>query len=465
MSFDPMPTLRSIAPYLSDWASFQAEYRGVVGFQLAVARGDELLVNHAWGEANAETGEKLTTDHLFRIASHSKTMTSVLVFRLVERGALRLDDTIGQHITELAESPVAPVTIRELLGHQGGIIRDSSDGDFWQRHHDFLDREEVIDVARREAVVFEPNLHFKYTNIGYSLLGLILESAGGASYQQLCEEHLVQPLGLTHSGAEYDPERAEEYAAGHTGLITPTDPRRVVPHVDTRGMAAATGWYSTAADLTRYGAAHVMGNESLISDASKRLMQRQESTIAVRGREVGRYGLGLALDKVGDRELVGHSGGYPGHITITFIDPKDGLVVSVLTNAVDGPAGALARGVIQLIDLAIKAAQEEPELVPEDLRFSGRFAYLWGVFDVTDLGGILHMINPRLPDPAQASSRIQVKDGRLIHEEVPGFANPGEPVRVTRDDAGQIRSVRFGAQSTWPIENYRAYRDERTLSE
>lgn len=456
MTFDPMPTLRSIAPYLEDWACFHAEYRGAAGLQLAVAREGELLVDCAWGQANVETGETLSTEHLFRIASHSKTMTAVLAFKLAELGKLRLDDPAEAHVPELEGAPAGAITVRELLGHQAGVIRDSSDGDFWQRHRPFLDREQVLEVLKREGIVFEANTHFKYTNIGYSLLGLILEAAGDASYAELSEEYIIKPLGLTRSGAEYDPARADEYAAGHTGRITYTDSRRTVPHVDTRAMASATGWYSTAAELTRYGAAHVFGDETLLTDASKRLMQREESVVKVRGKERGRYGLGVALGKIGDRELIGHSGGYPGHITITWIDPEDGLVVSALTNAVDGPAGFIANGVIQLIDLALKAAKEEPEPVPEDLKFTGRFANLWGVLDVADLGGILHVINPRMPDPEAASSRLMIQDGELANETVSGFGTVGETVTVDYDAEGEISSVLLGAMTSWPIEKYRA---------
>ena len=211
---------------------------------------------------------------------------------------------------------------------------------------------------RTEGIVFEPNEHFKYTNIGYSLLGIIIERVTGKTYDEVARAAVVEPLGLTRTGTELDPARAAEYAAGHTGRITHDDARRVVPHVDTRAMAAATGWYSTALEMVRYGATHVLGDTTLISDASKRMVQREESRVAVRGKELGKYGVGMGVGKVGDREVVGHSGGYPGHITRTYIDPVDGLVVSSLTNAVDGIAEQIANGVIQLIDLALAAADE-----------------------------------------------------------------------------------------------------------
>lgn len=455
MSVDPHLVLRSISAYLADWARFQAEYRGATGLQLAVAHGDEVIVDRAWGLADTDSGEALTTDHLFRIASHSKTMTAVIVLRLVEDGRLRLDDHADAHLPELAGSAVAGVTVRELLGHQGGIIRDSSDGDFWQHDRPFLDRDQVLEVLRAEGNVFASNEHFKYTNIGYSLLGLIVERVSGSTYAELGQELIVRPLGLERTGPEYDPEQAGDYASGHTGRTAYGDPRRVIPHVDTRAMAAATGWYSTAREMTRYGRAHVFGDETLLTDASKRLMQREESRVLVRDREIGRYGLGVDLGKIGDRALIGHSGGYPGHITRTWIDPTDGLVVSCLTNSVDGPADAIATGVIQLVDLALKAAAEEPDPIPMDQIPIGRFANLWGVTDVVDLGGILHTIQSRMPEPATAHQRLTVAGGRLGLEPVPGFGPTGEAVAVERGEDGEIQSVRLGAMTAWPIDRFR----------
>ncbi|WP_120003941.1 serine hydrolase domain-containing protein [Nesterenkonia muleiensis] len=456
MTIDKLTVLRSAAPYLASWASHQAEHRGATGLQLAVAYHEEVVVNLAWGKANGETGQDLTEDHLFRIASHSKTMTAVLTMQLIEKGTLRLDDQSGEIVPELLDSPIASLTVRELLGHQGGVIRDSSDGDFWQRSRPFPDREQLMHILRAEGAVFEANEHFKYTNIGYSLLGLILERVTGQTYAELSKELIVRPLALTRTGPEYVAERAEEYAAGHTGRTAYGDVRRTIGHVDTRAMAAATGWYSTAVEMTTYGAAHVFGNETLLTDSSKRLMQRKESAVTFPGGETRHYGLGLDLGKIGDRELVGHSGGYPGHITRTWIDPKEGLVVSGLTNAIDGPADAIVAGVIQLINLAFHAAEAEPEPIPDALKVTGRFGALWGVTDIADLGGVLHVIPASSPDPLSVHQKLEVKDGALIYERKPGYGTTGEAVEATYGDDGEIFAVRLGAISAWPIKRFRA---------
>jgi len=455
MSAAPDAVLRSIAPYLAEWATFHADYRGTPGLQLAVAYRGEVLLDVAWGRASTETDEPLTTEHLFRVASHSKTFTAVMVMRLVEADLLRLDDRLGELVADLAGTEAAELTVRELLGHQGGVIRDSSDGDFWQRHRPFLDRDELIEVVGREGIVYAPNHTFKYSNVAYGLLGLVVERVTGLSYAKVADEMIVGPLGLRRSGPEYAADRAAEYAAGHTGRTAHDDGRRVVPHVDTRALAAATGWYSTAREMVVFGSAHVLGDETLLADSSKRLMQRAESVVEVRGREIGRYGLGLDRRRIGERELVGHSGGYPGHITRTWIDPVDGLVVSALTNAIDGPADPIATGVVQIVDLALRAMAEDADPVPPDAPV-GRYANLWGVNDVVDLGGILHVIEPRLPEPATAHQRLVAGQDGLRLEPVPGFGATGEAVSVERDDDGAVTAVRLGAMTAWPVETYRA---------
>jgi len=443
-------TIRAAADYLRSWVAAQAAHRRVPGVQVAIRSGDELVLSTAVGVADLTTGAPLTTTHLFRIASHSKTFTATAVMRLVEAGRLRLDDPIGQFVPELdaGGSPIARVTIRELLGHQSGVIRDGEDGDFWQLGRPFPDRAGPIAEVLRAGVVHRRNEHFKYSNVGYALLGLAVESVTGTSYAEHLRTSVLEPLGLRRTGAEYDPARADEYAAGHTGLLLGDDARQTIAHVDTRAMAAATGFYSTAEDLTVYGSAHYLGEERLLSDDSKRVMQRLESIVTVYGTEVGRYGVGMALQTVGERKLIGHSGGYPGHITLTLIDPVDRLVVSVLTNAIDGPAEDLAVGLVKLIDVALKPRAEvpaPPSDAPPLASFAGRFASLWGVLDLAELGGRLVLVRPTLTDPLPGVEELEVVDASTLRVAAqPSFGPAGELVPVERDADGRVVSLRYG---------------------
>jgi D-alanyl-D-alanine carboxypeptidase len=129
----------------------QAAHRRVPGVQAAIRSGDELVLSAAVGVADALAGTPLTTEHLFPIASHSKTFTATAVLQLVEAGRMRLDDPIGDWVPELRAggSPLAAVTVRELLGHQAGVVRDGGDADFWQLVQPFpgIEELEVVDAG------------------------------------------------------------------------------------------------------------------------------------------------------------------------------------------------------------------------------------------------------------------------------------------------------------------------------
>jgi CubicO group peptidase (beta-lactamase class C family) len=131
LSYD-LETAREAAPAIQSWLDYQRRYLRTPGVQAAIRVGDELVLSTALGHSDEVAGTPLRTDHLFRIASHSKTFTATSILQLVEQGKVRLDDPIEQYVAELSGSALGPVTVRELLGHQGGVIRDGVDKDYWQ---------------------------------------------------------------------------------------------------------------------------------------------------------------------------------------------------------------------------------------------------------------------------------------------------------------------------------------------
>lgn len=258
----PIPNadvLRSVLPYIDSWLEYRAFKLRVPGIQAAVYFDGELQFSRAYGVADIETNEPLRTDHLFRIASHSKTFTATAILQLAEAGRLRLDDTVGSFVPELAESALADVTVRELLEHGGGILRDGLDGDYWQHVRQFPDEKELLAMLQDGADKQRANEGFNYSNLGYSLLGLIVAAVSGQSYNDYVSREIVDRLGLANTGPEWDSARAGEFAGAHTGFHT-EQTRHRVDHVDTRAMAAATGFYGTADDLVHYASAHFLGD-------------------------------------------------------------------------------------------------------------------------------------------------------------------------------------------------------------
>ena len=434
--------------YFDTWLAYRQQLDRVPGVQAAVLHETDVVLSTAHGLADVEAGTPLDTYHRFRIASHSKTFTATAVVRLAERGVLRLDDPVSQWLAFLADTGLARVTLRELLSHAGGVVRDGWDGDFWQLFRPFPDHDELCRVALDAAAVLPRNERFKYSNIGYSLLGLVIEAATGEPFGRHVERELLQPLGLDHTLPDLDPSGGH-LAAGYSALSY-ADHRVPIEHVHTGAMAAATGFASTATDVVRWAAAHFLGDERIVSDDAKRQMQRTEWE--VEGTGGSGYGLGFAVATIGSRRMLGHGGGYPGHITRTFFDPVDRLAVSVLTNSIDGPALAMATALVRLVDLAAQGPGPAPDAGLA--RFRGRFASLWGVFDVVDLGGRLVQIDPSQPDPAAAPAHLEVIDERTLRlARTTGYGSSGERLVFEFDDHGRPTRVRGGSGTTAvPIE-------------
>ena len=433
--------IKSALEYVPEFLEFQQPYMPFVGAQVAVRQDGELLFNHAVGYADLENRTPLTVDHLFRIASHSKTFTGVTCMQLVEQGRLRLDDEAGMHVAELAGSPMGGVTVRELLAHGSGMTRDGDDSTFWSLDRTFPDKDELLETIHQHGKVLEPNEHFKYSNIGYSLLGLIVESVSGLPYREYVTRNVVDTLELKDTGPDLDFDRIDEYAKGYSSRAH--GPERVeIEHIDTYVESSATGFFSTAAELTGYFQAHLDGDDRLLTDASKRRMRQVQWTIS----DDTKYGLGLSISIVNDRTYYGHGGGYPGHITMSKLDLERRLSISVFTNSNDGPASTLCTAVLRLIDLAlVEKAKTEQKDAKELHRFEGRFATLWGITDVANLGGRLYALNPALENPAFEANELEmVSDSDLKVVGDKGFGAYGETMRYTFKKDGGVDFIRGG---------------------
>ncbi|MGH7911791.1 MAG: serine hydrolase domain-containing protein [Candidatus Dormibacteraceae bacterium] len=442
--------LSDAVTYAGEWIGYQQRTRRLPGVAVAVACRERVLLERAYGVADLERGIPLSTGHRFRIASHSKMFTATGALLLQERGKLRLDDRLGQWLDWAPKGPgeLGQVTVRQLLSHSAGVIRDGVDTGFWHLQQPFPDEARLRKLLQEASVVYAPNVRFKYSNFGYTLVGLVVAAASGTPYNEFVHREVVDALGLRQTGPEPVESDRELLARGHSSDRYGYE-RFVLPHTDTRVMSPATGFYSTVADLCAFARAHFLGNPALLTDESKREMQHEQWR--VEGAETG-YGLGLITYDLGGRRLVGHTGGFPGFITSTLFDPEQQLVVTVLTNAGDGSASDLSGGVLRLIDRAQEAAPGGAGLE----RFAGRFFALNKATDVVRFGDQVLGVDPEAANPVAVCSRLTpIAETTLRIDDAPGFASPGEKVDYTFDDRGVATAIRWAGAEMVPEDRYR----------
>ncbi len=183
---------------------------------LAVVVIDSGRVVHlsANGFSKLEEGEKATITTPFHIASVSKTVTNLAVFKLVEAGSIDLNTDINHYLPFEIISPYYPedmITVRDLLNHRSGIKDDFKIyGPHWNEPkgdpkiglEDFLEDYLAANGDLYKDNHFEKDTTYKsfaYSNTGVALLGLIVEHVSGTSYEAFCQKHIFKPLGMTQT--------------------------------------------------------------------------------------------------------------------------------------------------------------------------------------------------------------------------------------------------------------------------
>jgi hypothetical protein len=216
----------------------------------------------------------------------------------------------------------------------------------------------------------------------------------------------------------------------------------IIPgHNPARALASATGFVSTARDLTRFFAQlDPAAKRSVLSAASRREMIRRHWRDPYATLE-GYYGLGIISGKTGDWERFGHSGGFQGFITRTAVLPERGLTLSVLTNAVDGLAHPWLDGIMHILQAF--ARHGAPAAKTRDWR--GRWWSLWGAVDLVPMGEKVLIAGPGLANPFMDASELllSARDrGRIAL--ATGYASHGEAGAACATATGDVTEVWLG---------------------
>jgi D-alanyl-D-alanine carboxypeptidase len=438
--------LASALGYIPQWLGYQLQHVEQPGCAVAIAQRGEVLLDAAFGTADLATGEKLTARHRFRVASHSKTFAAAGIMKLRERGRLRLDDPAGMHVSGL-HPQIAAATVGQLLAHSAGVVRDGEDSGQFMDRRPYRSAEEIrADLARPPTL--EAGVRFKYSNHGYALLGLVIEAITGEDYRSWIGREIIAAAGLEETSPDMPAEGLPLFARGHSVKL-PLGRRLVVPGDNpTNALAAAAGVVSTARDLALfYGKLQADAQQSFLSSASRREMVRahwpdSESSL---GRS---YGLGIISGKVGGWDWFGHSGSFQGFITRTCVFPQHSLSVSVLTNAVDGPAHLWLDGIAQILKIFSERGGKPGERTKA---WAGRWWSLWGPIDLVPVGETVLVATPALPNPLLDAAEIEVvadSEGRVVRGS--GFQSIGESVRCVRAPDGSAAELWIGGTKLLP---------------
>lgn len=453
--------VKALVPKLEGIIVRTLERDRVPGAAVGIVRDQDLVWNMGFGYADLASDRAMDSDTLFRCGSITKTFTATAIMQLRDDGKLRLDDPIVRYLPEFAavkarSGAADEVTFRRLLTHTSGLSGEGPDNG-WERL-EFPPIEEMIAALPRTEILIEPETQYKYSNLGFALMGEVIARISGMPYASYIQRNILQPLGMNGSGFALTDAMRSRMATGYTIRWLEGEPP-VAPHPPLRGWDAAGSLYSSVNDLARWISlqfrtkAEARGGAQVLKGASLTKMHRAQF---MEPNWAAGYGLGWRADRRGENVYHHHSGGIHGFLTKITFNKLHRIGTIVLTNGnpnvgFDTIGHDLLETMIPAIVASdVKRMLRKPVATPEKYRrFIGRYEDAWmgGLAFVASRNVDLVMVNPGSASvPPAPDQRLIPTDDPLLFT-VESGRPAGEPLQFRVDKDGKI--VGFLMSHSW----------------
>ena len=333
----------------------------VGGIVAGVMVDGDLVWAQAFGWADRDAHTPMSTASISRTGSISKSVTAVLMMRLLDEGVIGLDEPVERYLPAFASIKdrrvdAQPVTFRHLASHTAGLIREPQWPDAVVGPIELWDKR-IVESLPLTAYDTVPGARYQYSNIGFGTLGLALAKAAGRPFMEMVRTEVLEPLGMTGSefvvaGAKLEARLAAGYVIGQDGSIDGGQPAR--EHAGRGYKVPNGGVYSTVADLGRFmGAMSGVPGLRILSEES-----RQEALSIQTPENPNRgYGLGFSvqIDEQG-RKIASHGGSVAGYTAHMAFDPEARIGVVLLRNYGRGSTnlGTATQGLVAQLRSSIR---------------------------------------------------------------------------------------------------------------
>ncbi|NNK36932.1 MAG: beta-lactamase family protein [Xanthomonadales bacterium] len=342
------------------------------GLRAAVRLSDGRIVRAAVGLADKEAGIPLDNEIGMPGGSTGKAFVAALTMLLVEDGKLSLDDPVSKWLSETSWYERLPnadgIRVRHLLSHSAGIkdyietagFHFSMIGRVVRNGSAYYEPEELIEFVLDKRPLFAPGEGFHYTDVGYLLLGRLIEAASAREFYDLLDERILVPQGLDQVRPA-DTAVLENITPGYMGgsRNLREDGRM---KFDPRSEWTGGGLITNPTMLVRFFAALADG-QVVKPESFKKML---ESGWQDPDEPGGHYGFGVAFDEVG--ESFGHGGLWPGYRSHATHYLSDSMTIAVQTNR-DGRLDLEA--LVARIAVWAKSAGQNGQSVIEEITPAG----------------------------------------------------------------------------------------------
>jgi CubicO group peptidase (beta-lactamase class C family) len=373
-----MTSLESISERWAEAFNRLSELR-VAGGLASIAVGDE-EVSMAHGIANLNTGQPFTEDTGFLIGSVTKILTTTLIMRLVERGAIELDQPVRRYVPEFTlqdQDAAERITVRMLVNHTNGIDADTLFP--WSVRGRDATRA-YFDYLPHIGVLFEPGAGIHYTNPGFSIAARVVEVCTGLPFERAIKRELFDPAGMSDATALQTQAFLRRMAIGAVADSHGKSLRATPVFTYGEETVGAGGTpIASVADMLAFGRMHLHGG---VAPNGQRILSRdlvqamRTPTYDLGIPQAPPIGLGWWLLPLAGTTIAWHGGGSPGGSSSFCIIPEhDATVISFATGPGSGVLNdRLLTAAVEALtgQSAVPPLEVAPVPVPEDL--AGEYA-------------------------------------------------------------------------------------------
>lgn len=307
------------------------------GVSLAIVEGDQIVHIRGFGQARPG-GEAPTPQTPFFIGSLTKSFTALAVMQLVEVGKIELDAPVQRYLPwfRVADPRAsAQMTVRHLLNQTSGLptLLGMANLDDFDSRPDATERQ--VRALSTLMLTRPVGSKFEYSNTNYNVLGLIVEAASGESYADYIQNHIFNPLGMSHSHTSKAIAQQNGLAVGHRYWFGHPFP---APNLSIPLSSLPSGQLiSSAEDMAHYLIAHLNGGRycgtQILSEAGIDELHRGAAEMSEMGFSLGCYGMGWVSQKTGESRIVSHSGIVPDFGAFMALVPEQKKGMVLLFNA------------------------------------------------------------------------------------------------------------------------------------
>lgn len=297
----------------------------IPSISVAVAKDGKILWEESFGWADVEKHVRATPNTMYHLGSLGKVYTATAIMILKERGLVDIDkpanEYLGNVTIEAFEGNASDVTLRRILNHTSGLPW------MWTHlySHELDQRPSWEEIIRRFGkTVSLPGERYIYSNLGYGILGHIVERVSGKPYHEFMKAEVLSPLGLTRTAVDTGFYSGEHIAQKYTS-------KGRVPYFDMMCKGGGTV-FASAHDLVSFGMYHLrnrlVGQRPILSDTSLQEMQASARSNSPQSS----YRIGWNISGRFGYTAVQHGGHVIGAKADLKLIPSENIVVAVLTN-------------------------------------------------------------------------------------------------------------------------------------